>query len=41
MFEVFKHWEYENRGLYDFLLDNQTEKGFFFELVKQMDDAHR
>lgn len=40
MYEVFQHWEYDDHSFYDFLLDHQTEKGFFFELIKQMDDYH-
>ena len=40
MFEVFKHWEYDNHSFYDFLLNRQTEKGYFYELIKQMDDYH-
>ena len=40
MFEAFKHWEYDNHSFFDFLIENQTERGFFFELIKQMDDLH-
>lgn len=40
MFEVFKHWEYDNHSFFDFLLEHQTEQGFFYELIKQMDDYH-
>lgn len=40
MFEAFKHWEYDNHSFFDYLLEHQTEKGYFFELIKQMDDRH-
>lgn len=40
MFDAFKHWEYDNHSFFDYLIENQTDKGFFYELVKQMDDLH-
>lgn len=40
MLDAFKHWEYDNHSFFDYLIENQTEKGFFYELVKQMDDLH-
>jgi len=38
--DAFKHWEYDNRSFLDFILQNQTEKGFFYEMIKQKDDIH-
>ena len=35
-----KHFEYDLRSFIQFLLDTQTEEGFFFELIKQRDDEH-
>ena len=35
-----RHWEYEYRSFLNFILENQTEQGFFYELIKQKDDGH-
>ena len=35
-----KHFEYDLRSFLQFILDTQTEEGFFFELIKQLDDEH-
>lgn len=40
MSEVYRHWEHDLRDFFDFLLENQTEEGFFFELLKQDTDEH-
>lgn len=37
---AFKHWEHDLRSFLQFILDTQTEKGFYFELIKQLDDDH-
>ncbi len=36
----FKHWEYDLKSYLEFTLQNQHEKGYFYELIKQIDDAH-
>lgn len=36
----FKHWEYDLHSYLDFIIAHQHEKGFYYELVKQLDDAH-
>lgn len=36
----FKHWEYDLHTYLDFIIENQHEKGFYYELVKQLDDPH-
>ena len=38
--EGFKHWEYDLHSYLDFIINHQHEKGFYYELIKQMDDAH-
>lgn len=38
--KAFKHWEYDLGSFLNFILDTQSEEGFFFELIKQMDDYH-
>ena len=40
MMKTFKHFEYDLKSFMDFILDNQHESGYFFELIKQMDDPH-
>ena len=36
----FKHFEYDLRSYLEFTLQTQNEKGFFYELIKQLDDYH-
>ena len=38
--KAFKHWEHDLRSFLQFVLDTQTEEGYYFELVKQLDDGH-
>ncbi len=38
--KAFKHWEYDNESFLRFMLENQTDEGFFYELIKQIDDRH-
>lgn len=38
--KAFKHWEYNLQSFLDFILDTQSDKGFFFEMLKQYDDEH-
>lgn len=40
MMKAFCHFEYDLKSFMDFTLDNQHESGYFFELVKQIDDRH-
>ena len=36
----YKHFEYDLKSFLEFILQTQNEKGYFYELVKQMDDLH-
>ena len=36
----FKHFEYDLKSYLEFTLQTQNEKGYFYELIKQMDDYH-
>ncbi len=36
----FMHWEHDLSSFLDFILENQSEEGFFYELIKQYDDYH-
>jgi len=38
--KAFMHWEYDLISFFQFFLDNQSEEGWYFELVKQLDDEH-
>ena len=40
MMKSFCHWEYDLKSFMDFILDNQVPQGYFFELIKQLDDSH-
>lgn len=40
MMKAFRHWEYDLRSFLQYIIDTQTEEGFYFELIKQLDDAH-
>ena len=36
----YKHFEYDLKSYLEFTLDTQNEKGYFYELIKQLDDYH-
>ncbi len=36
----FMHWEHDLTGFYQFFLDHQSPEGWYFELIKQLDDPH-
>ena len=36
----FKHWEYDMKSFIDFIAAHQSEKGFFFEFLKMLDEPH-
>ena len=38
--KAFKHWEHDLLSFLQFILDTQTEEGYYFELIKQLDDGH-
>lgn len=40
MMKAFRHWEYDLRSFLEYIIDTQTEEGFYFELIKQLDDRH-
>lgn len=40
MMKAFRHWEYDLKSYLDFIIEKQTDEGYFFELVKQLDDVH-
>ena len=40
MMKAFRHWEYDLRSFLQYIIEMQTDEGFFFELVKQLDDMH-
>ncbi len=40
MMKAFCHWEYDLKSFMDFILSSQSPSGFFFELIKQLDDPH-
>ena len=40
MMKAFRHWDYKLKSFLQFIIEKQTEEGFYFELVKQLDDAH-
>ena len=40
MLKAFRHWEYDLRSFLQYIIDTQTEEGFYFELIKQIDDRH-
>lgn len=37
---AFMHWEHDLTGFWQFILDSQSSEGWFYELVKQLDDPH-
>ena len=40
MMKSFRHWEYDLKSFLEYIIETQTDEGFFFELVKQLDDEH-
>jgi len=38
--KAYKHWEYEMKGYIEFTIENQSKEGFFYEIVKPIDDFH-
>lgn len=38
--KAFKHWDYDLRSFLEYIINTQTEKGYFYELIKQLDDEH-
>ena len=40
MMKAFMHWEHDLTSFYQYILDNQSEEGWFFEMLKQIDDMH-
>lgn len=38
--KAFVHWEQDLKGFLDFILDHQSDEGWFFEMIKQTDDVH-
>lgn len=38
--KAMRHWEYDIKGFFDFIIDTQREDGQFYELIKQIDDVH-
>lgn len=38
--KAFMHWEHDIRSFYQFFLDYQSPEGWYYELVKQLDDLH-
>lgn len=40
MMKAFRHWEYDLKSFLQYIIDRQTEEGFYFELIKQMTDEH-
>ena len=40
MMKAFRHWEYDLRSFLQYIIETQAEEGFYFELIKQLDDMH-
>lgn len=38
--KAFKHWDYELKEYLDFIIKNQDEKGFFYEMVQDNNNYH-
>ena len=38
--KAYKHWETDLLGYLDFTVSHQHEQGFFFEIIKPLDDSH-
>lgn len=37
----FKYWEYDIKSFLDFVIERQSDEGYYYELVKQYDEEHR
>lgn len=40
MMKAFRHWEYDLGSFLQYIIETQSEEGFYFELIKQLDDLH-
>ena len=40
MMKAFRHWEYDMKSFLQYIIDTQNDEGYFYELVKQLDDPH-
>lgn len=40
MLKATKHYEYELKSFIDFMISKQSKEGYYFELIKQIDDSH-
>lgn len=40
MMKSFRHWDYDLKSFLEYIIETQTDEGFFFELIKQLDDEH-
>ena len=38
--KAFKHWDYDLKEYLDFMIKNQNEKGFFYEMVQDCNNYH-
>ena len=38
--KAMRHWEYDLKSFLDFIIETQREDGQFYEMIKQIDDAH-
>lgn len=38
--KAMRHWEYDIKSFLDFIIETQRDNGQFYELIKQVDDAH-
>ncbi len=38
--KAFRHWEQDLKGFMDFILDHQSDEGWFLEMIKPLDDMH-
>ena len=38
--KAMRHWEYDLKSFLDFIIETQRKDGQFYELIKQIDDAH-
>ena len=38
--KAMRHWEHDLKSFLDFIIETQREDGQFYELIKQVDDAH-
>lgn len=40
MSKAFRHYEFDLKTFLQYIIDKQTDEGFFYELIKQLDDKH-